>query len=493
MVLSTIQEGFAMDVIIVHGYSSNAESIRKSLGAALESANKGTQPAIPNLTLHYADYVSLDDQVQLEDVAESLFLEIQKKGLLEGSGRTLNFVVHSTGGLVVRQMLMQYDWMELHKRVASIVFLAPANFGSPLAAKGKSQLGRLKTIIVDNVFGDDHYVSDLQFGEVGELILTDLELASPRQWQLSSYDLYHPIYGCLYSPSAIHAAVIVGANNKTTARLFAKLDGTDGVVVTSGCGLSVRRLTLNVVQSTSVRTPTNSWESIDRPLPSIPQLIIEDLNHGTVLTDPSVAQLVLDVLAAESADQFDRLTKDIDQRQSALARNTFRRYQQFALHVVDDRGNPVRDYDISFNVWNRKVLEGFGFKPELGKPVSTYPLKSEQIEQAREADLSEMFDDALRELAYAHSQAPEYRRFLLDYDELTTKLSSVDHILTFSIIAETGDKRIHYATKGVNDIVVYPTMDAKTPHLFFPDTTTQVEIVLDRYSDSAQIVELKPS
>lgn len=483
-----------MDVIVVHGYSSNAVSIRKSLGESLLAANsKRGANAIPDLQLHYADYVSLDDQVQLEDVAEALFLELQTKGFLKGAKRSLHFVVHSTGGLVIRQLLKQYEWMRLRDRVASIAFVAPANFGSPLAAKGKSQLGRLKTIIADDIFGKNDYVSDLDFGEVGEQILTDLEMAAPRQWELSDFDLFNT-EGCIYHSQAIHAAVFVGAKNSDTlARMIADLDGTDGVIVTSGAGLNVRRLYLDVTQPQNSRQAVNGWdlESKKEMLPSIPQIVYDDLNHGTILTDHRVCDLILDVLKADTPKSFEDFTNTLDK--TALAANTesSKRYQQFVLRVVDDRGKPVVDYDLTFNVWSRSALQRLNIAPVLGMPLSIG--NGDVKATAHINDSSDTLDTTLRKHAYAHSHAREYRRFLIDIDELNSVFQDSDNVLTFSIIAYSSDKKLHYATESTNNIVVHTGEKNDQPVFFYPHTTTQVNVVLDRYSDSEKIVRLERS
>ncbi len=483
-----------MDVIVIHGYSSSAKSIRNSLGKALLAANrKRGEGAIMDLKLHYADYLSLDDQVQLEDVAEALYLELTSKGFLEGADRTLRFVVHSTGGLVIRQMLMQYEWMRLRDRVASIVFVAPANFGSPLAHKGKSQLGRLKTIITDNLLGDDSFVSELQFGEVGEQILTDLELAAPRQWLLSDFDLYNDSDGCIYHADGIHASVFTGAKSDSLARIIADLDGTDGVIVTSGAGLNVRRLLLDVVHPDSQRAPDNGWErgSRRKSLPAVPQVVIDDLDHGTILTDADVADMILDALSAETPEDLEALSDRMDNVATARNNGGADQYQQFILNVTDDRGRAVTDYDLTFNVWSRSALHEFGIQTQVGSPLALEALSTEQKRNARIPDVSSTIDKSLRSKAYAHSKRPEFRRFLVNIDELMRQLES-DHVLTFSILAESGDHRIHYATTRTNDIVVHPAATSKDPQLFFPNTTTQISVVLDRYSDAEKIVKIKP-
>jgi len=484
-----------MDLIVIHGYSSSARSVKKSLGSALQKANgrRGSR-AIPDLKLHYADYLSLDDQVQLEDVAESLYLELVSKGFLDEktkNKRTLNFIVHSTGGLVVRQLLKQYDWMGLKDRVRSIVFLAPANFGSPLAHKGRSQLGRVKAV-VEKLMGSGTYVSEWQFGEVGSEILKDLELCSPRQWDISNFDLLHPKYGSLYGVDGINAWVFTGANSDTPARLIADTEGTDGVIMTSGAGLSIRRLNLDLVHPMPEQRETEAGWSYGlkkKRLPAVPQMILDELDHGDILEDKDVMDLVLEAFKVGSQADHDKLVdamRQVEERRNPAASH---RYQQFVFKVTDDRDNPVNDYDVTFRAWSNEALRARGVTPSRYEPLFQDGSLDAEHDRMLYADLSEKLDTSLRDLAHRHSTGKNMRRFLVNATEILNTMDK-DVVLTFSLMASSGDDRIHYATRNVDNIVVHPA-PAGEPSLFYPDTTTQVAIKIDRYGDKGKIVNLQ--
>lgn len=482
-----------MDVVIIHGYSSNAKSIKQSLGTMLTKVNtKLGADGIRDLRLHYADYVSLDDQVMLEDVVESLFLELKNNGFLEGADRSLRFIVHSTGGLVIRQLMKQYSWMRLHDKIHSIVFLAPANFGSPLAHKGKSQLGRLKTMLVDGLLEGDSYVSAWQFGEVGEQILTDLELASPRQWTLSDFDLFNSSEGALYHADLIKAWVLTGAKSESLASLVADTDGTDGVIVTSGAGLNVRRLTLDVVHPENTRETVTGWSVgvKKRDLPVVPQMIINDLDHGTILTDTEIGELIISALRVKSVPEYETQIERMSTLEKKRNTNGEHRWQQFVMRVSDDRNRNVDDYDLSFNVWNKAVLRRTGITPIVGNTLFSKSITNESRNAARNNGLTQKLDRQLRSKAHKHSTCSEYRRFLIDIDDLESSLGP-DDILTFSLIASSGDKRINYSTQEVNDIVVHPRSSRQDPMFFMRDTTTQLDVMLDRFSDQGAIVKMK--
>jgi pimeloyl-ACP methyl ester carboxylesterase len=489
--MAKLQQVSGMDVIIVHGYGSSAKHFKKTLGAALSKANarRGAE-RIEGLRLHYADYLSLDDQVQLEDVAESLYLELKKKGLLSGGDRSVNFVVHSTGAIVVRQMIKQYAWADLQRLVRSIVFLAPANFGSPLAHKGRSQLGRVKAVLEKAFSGSDH-VSEWQWGEVGELILKDLELASPRQWDLSDYDLLHPQHGCLYGPHGIKAWVFTGAKSDSPARLIADLEGSDGVIMTSGAGLSIRRLQLDLVNtSLSSREAEAGWSYglKKKNLPMVPLMVLDEVGHSEILVDADVMDVTLQALKAESELDMERINdrcKEVERRRNHTAGQ---RFQQFIFRVVDDRYNPVEDYDVSIHAWSREALRASGYLPVLYKPLFGASIPPAKIDSLMYPDLTERIDETLRDLANRPSTGRHMRRFLLNVSHLTDLLDD-DVVLTLSLIATAGDKRIHYATENIDNIVIHPSPKGQ-PSLFFKDTTTQIDIRIDRYGDEGKIVNV---
>ena len=430
--------------------------------------------------------------MHLEDVAEALFLELTSRGFLKGAGRTLQFVVHSTGALVIRQLLAQYDWMNLHERVKDIVFVAPANNGSPLAHKGRSQLGRLKTMLVDGLIGGDKYVSGWQFGEVGKDILYDLELASPRQWELSDYDLLAPGKGTLYHSRGINAWVITGADDSTLTRLIADTDGTDGVIVTSGAGLNVRRLTLNVHYNNKASRNSHGWNNgvPNKKLPIVPQMIIRELDHSTILEDEEVANVIIDALLADTSGARTMVAKQMRLIEKRRNSGDVPRYQQFITRVHDDRGRAVVDYDLSFHVWRRTALNKLKLTPVLAEPLFPHRITSKQRIEASDPVLSSKLDAMLRASAHRHGRGHQYRRFLLNVDEIATLLTD-DHVLTFTIVAYTGDKNVQYATEHVNDVVVHPQDHEGSPSLFFPDTTTQIDVTLDRFSKKGTVVAIK--
>ncbi len=149
-------------IVIVHGWSDDSKSFRR-LAEQLE-AWFGSAPT----QIRLADWISLQDDVTYADLAAALDRAWTAQGLSRAP-RTVDVVVHSTGALVLR------DWLTRHFDPASapvkrFLMLAPANFGSPLAHKGRSFIGRV-------LKGWNRFV-----GQTGTQVLKGLELGSPYSW-----------------------------------------------------------------------------------------------------------------------------------------------------------------------------------------------------------------------------------------------------------------------------------------------------------------------
>src|SRR5271154_1111803 len=131
-------------ILIVHGWSDNYESF-KCLQGWLQ------QQYAPALQVFFANYDSMENHVTFDDLAAGLqdrFDELARAGTIRLNPYSLDVVVHSTGGPVVRHWLYHYLMDQcagdLTKcPIRRLIMLAPANFGSRLAAEGKSALAKL--------------------------------------------------------------------------------------------------------------------------------------------------------------------------------------------------------------------------------------------------------------------------------------------------------------------------------------------------------------
>src|SRR5688500_17382935 len=222
----------ATKTVIIHGWSDCSDSFQriKSLLRA-----EGLNPE----TILYADYASREDDLTYNDAVDGLFDAFIDQGVIDKAGNALvdlNVIVHSTGGLVVRHFIA---WLYARHGPMSrcptkaIVMLAPANFGSPLAHRGKSFLGSL-------VKGR-WKVGDLL--EVGRRFLDGLELGSPFQWRLAHEDLL--LDKPLYRAAGIQVTVLVGVKDYEGVRGWVNKPGTDGTVVIAGTSIDTAKLVLD--------------------------------------------------------------------------------------------------------------------------------------------------------------------------------------------------------------------------------------------------------
>ncbi|MBU1001361.1 MAG: hypothetical protein KKE73_02440 [Proteobacteria bacterium] len=218
-----------LPLVILHGWSDSFESF-KPLGTLLKDAGIAEQVT----DIHLGNYVTMDDHVEFHDIVEAM-MRAWKDKQLPMTPRSTNMVVHSTGGLVVR------DWLDTHFApgqcpIHHLLMLAPANFGSPLAHQGHSFLGRLfKGLKSDKPF------------QTGERILKGLELASPYSTSLALRDLFAE--KTKFEAGKILCTVLVGNTGYSGFRSIANRDGSDGTVYVSTANLQTANLILNYAEN----------------------------------------------------------------------------------------------------------------------------------------------------------------------------------------------------------------------------------------------------
>ncbi|MBM3855337.1 MAG: alpha/beta hydrolase, partial [Verrucomicrobia bacterium] len=211
-------------IVILHGWSDTSASFT-ALRNYVASLDLGT-PVVINL----ADYVSMDDAVRFDDLVAGMQRAWLKVGL-PLAPRAVDAIVHSTGGLVIR------DWLDTHfapdaSPVHRLLMLAPANFGSHLAHKGHSFIGRV-------VKG---FKSDKPF-QTGLRLLKGLELASPYTWQLALRDRFGSANR--FEPGRVLCTVLVGNVGYSGIAAAANEDGSDGTVRASTANLNCARLSID--------------------------------------------------------------------------------------------------------------------------------------------------------------------------------------------------------------------------------------------------------
>ena len=445
----------ASKLLIIHGYSDGATSFTALRDFFIESG------AYLRENVFLLNYDSLDDASTFEDFADKLDEDYQK---LFGTER-IDVACHSTGSLVSRAWLR----LRYQRQVASgvkapvspvehLLMFAPANFGSDLARLGQSFLGKFRSTI----FNSNHQGED--FMESGRVVLQGLEPASPFQWALSADDLH----GGGFFNVALGAGKVcypfVFAAGKGFGGLQGRLiparskPGTDGTVRVCGTSLNTRKCVVDFAQP--VVRPT--WAE-ERKFPVIPFVIFGEYTHGSIVGVEksfssganSAGNLALAAIQVKTPEEYSALAARFD----AALRQQYSGddYQQFFFKVIDDVGFAIADYFLDFYVM----------------------LPSGQVDQK----LTSEFDKEFESEFTRHSADTSCRVLLLNVTNLKKylqKLRQARARLVFDISAKSPAAQVRYLPGYA---VVFdgasPAL-AGEPTFLYPNTTTLVEIVLNR-------------
>jgi pimeloyl-ACP methyl ester carboxylesterase len=311
-----------------------------------------------------SDYISLNDDVRVPDVAKRMHAVIEAALAAGQLTRPFDIIAHSTGGLVAREWLSRFYPDPVTVPVKRIVMLSPANFGSKLAADGKSLIGRV-------LKGWNNWLQS------GQQMLDELELASSYQWELACRDLLNPdgdAAPALYGPGKLWPFVISGTHGYTDGlQPIVNENGSDGTVRPAAANLNVIGMTVDF--SADAAAPTvRLWPS--RAGAEIPFAILPDRNHGNInqpgldtgsTASPQLGQLILEALGCASEDGYATIAASWDAltgRTGELADNPaavaavfpnsppdaaiFHQFMQLIVRVVDDDGQPVDDFFLEF-------------------------------------------------------------------------------------------------------------------------------------------------
>jgi pimeloyl-ACP methyl ester carboxylesterase len=448
-------------VVFVHGYSDKGAS-----WAAWRDILR-RRLVLDNADMRTCTYVSLNNEVTINDLAEAFDRALSTQGGL-ATDQPFDAMVHSTGMLVVRSWLAA-DPLRA-KRLKRLIALAPATFGSPLAKKGRSWLG--------SVFKGSKQPGP-DFLEAGDRILEELELASSFSWRLAEEDVFAapPRYDA--GPGTPYVFVFCGTGTYSGLRKLVDKPGTDGTVRRAGCGLNVRAIELDMTEKGMVarrmaadlvaaqdprpqRIVADKWLNVSIPVHLVGDPAGSDgLNHATILSNPT-AELEHLVVAAFEMTAADR-DADAGYRawlQKADAEGRFKKiteqYQQFIIHAVDERGDPITDYNLQL------------FRTDGGG--------EEQITQF-DAEVDVYSGDA------------SYRCFHVDVADLVPQPGRASPGLTVRIIASSGTPYVGYIGHCYEEQTEPGSWDASLHFdglmldqiaFFRPYTTTLIRLYIER-------------
>jgi pimeloyl-ACP methyl ester carboxylesterase len=448
--------------VILHGWSDCSESfvaVKDFLRANGYQAD----------TIYYADYESREDNITFSDVVDGLHDRFVEKGFIQPDGTanntTLNVVVHSTGGLIIRHWIWRYyarDGRIADCPVKRIVMLAPANFGSPLAHRGKSFVG--------SIFKGRWKFGDLL--EVGRQLLDGLELGSPYQWWLAHNDLV--LKKPYYRGDGIQVTILVGIEDYEGIRSWVNKPGTDGTVVIAGTCIDTAKLTLNV----SDPNQPLAWD-FQNPVEDFAFGVLPQVNHGSIVDAAGVnsrtSGLLLRALRCNNAADFKALQAELDQE----TKNTYAaagkpKYQQFIVRAIDDQDAPVSDYTLEFYVVRASK------RNDAGNLIANKRLS------AQEDDFSQKIHDVIAAEFHTHSKDSSYRRFLMDVQAAKKLVQDAaaafgePAVVSMRVAVPDIDQGISYDTRRLNNVVLFDPQATAKLSFFYENTTTLAEIRVDR-------------
>jgi hypothetical protein len=470
----------ARPLILIHGYSDKGASF-------LPLSTKLQERDIALIDVNICSYVSLNNEITIKDIAEGLERAFRNhEELKDKPDFEFDAIVHSTGMLVLRSWLTNYGITSTSanprlKRLKHLVGLAPATWGSPQAHKGRTWLGALVKGNKQDFLGPD-------FLNAGDRVLEGLELGSNFTWGLAHIDLLGPEPYYDTTPATPFVAVFIGNQPYDGVASIANDPGTDGTVRWAGTGLNARKIRIDLTRNPSDLSgkpaavidgvPQRVWiTEFAKERLNVPMLAVDGRNHGTILKSP--LEELVDLIARflrlgdppdapgpnrESYDDWLKDAKAFGEKGLAKMRdqpdpNVFHRlfhhstsnlagWQQFIVHAQDGRGDPVTDYMIEV------LKDGQRFEP-------------------------------ISEDVHAYGPDPSYRCFHI---QLPEEIMRPDVKLRARIHASTGTDLMTY--QGYNLAQHQLTAESEPVELdlnlgsrgtlFFPFTTTLIEIILNR-------------
>jgi len=461
-------------LVLIHGWSDCSASFK-----ALKQSLAGLFAAED---IYFVDYESREDHLSFDDVVDGMRDQLRAKKLIGKDdtvtpGNELNVIVHSTGGLVVRDFISRYFGHRIADcPIKRVVMLAPANFGSPLAHLGKSTLGSFMT-------GRKELGN---FFDTGRQILSGLELGSSYQWELAARDLLHKVQ--FYSGKSIQATVLVGLAKYDGIKQAVNRPGTDGTIVISGSNLNSVKFTFDF------STGVYNWDH-KQTISESAFGVFPSINHSTIVDSASdqkhdIHKTIVRALSTKNDQEFDALRKDLvtlSNKSYAESKPSEPQFQQFMVRVIDDFDHAVKDYRIEFFIAKRSDITTkrntkFGLL-DLGKLSDPLIKASDEISYTICDEFHEYSNDA------------SYRRFLVDNDKVREKLKAVkklvgeDVLLAIKLHLPKVDNGIKFQSELLENIVIYDP-DHKyeqEPAIFFANTTTLLEFRVDRLNNYVSV------
>lgn len=397
-----------MPVLIMHGWSDNYESFIPLKSWFAANGYRAEEVFLGN-------YESMEDHVTFDDLAVGLQVQLDalvaQKRLPPLTPFSLDVVVHSTGGPVFRHWL-DYHLSEIcggdaaRNPIRTVIMLAPANFGSRLAAQGKSALAMLFKGGVAHGF------------QTGGRILEGLELGSPALWSMAHRDLFgsksvYPIDPNRGPFVFVFSGTSTYGHLKGLVAKGANEDGSDGTVRAAAASLNSILLRANFLDPTDPRT-----EVVMQPNEPFAFRLVPDVDHTTLVPRDDAARhplaaLITQCLGVRNLDGYRVLAREFEAANDAFYAQERAKpgggigaYQQFLFRVRDRLGNDVSDYRVEFHVIDDAVTHsGWSDKGSLTN-LQRFQEQTTVLQESVIADVQ------------PHSVNASYRTFFLNVDRL---------------------------------------------------------------------------
>ncbi len=439
-------------IVIIHGWSDRSASF----GALRNYV--GTIAGGGLFQINLADYVSMDDQVRFDDLVAGMQRAWADVGLPTKPG-AVDAVVHSTGGLVIR------DWLNRSFKpgdspIKRLLMLAPANFGSPLAHKGRSFIGRM-------VKG---FASEKPF-QTGTQILKGLELASPYSWALAERDRFKPNH----FSSGVLCTVLVGNTGYSGIMAAANEDGSDGTVRASTANLNCAMLDADFATD-----PLKPTYTLRNSTGMTAFRLLDNDNHSTAAMkdggpkDPTGREAIataLTVSDAEFAAWCETCAKrTLEITAQAVVNDDEEKYgyQNTVVRVADDAGVAVGDYFLEF------YLEDKDDKKNL---------------------FSEFFHRDVMRSVHAYGDDSSYRSLMVDCTTLFTKIDKDPEYMKISLAAAPDFRTngyVGYRTFSDKDVGGITLSRQQMQKVFTSHRTLLVNITIHR-ERAPDVFRIKPA
>jgi len=464
-----------MKILIVHGYSDCSASfigVRDMLVRSKIASAKD---------IYFVDYESRADDLDFEEISRALQNRLKQKQLIADNGDKLediNVIVHSTGGLVLRHWVKKYYGDDPERcPVRRVVMLAPANFGSPLAHRGKSFLGSL-------VKGR-WKVGDLF--EVGQLLLDGLELASPFQWQLAHQDLFSS--NSPFASNLIQCTVLVGGSDYAGLRGWINKPGTDGTVIISGTHLNTTKLVVDYTQNhngAKFKRPVRH-ESSTRALRS-GFGILKNLDHGSIVENAAaggeVSTLIREAFSVKSPYEYDAFSSSLSEMTNSWGDDSSKPpHQQFVFRCLDDTNTPVTDYNLEFFLVKKQQRGAFA--------SGILPQSIDEYDDADEREFSGRLMKIIMAEPHTNTSDPSLRSITINclemdrlYEDVRRKWGE-QFILGGRIHIPETREGASYDSEELQNVVIFDPENQDNGNfdeLFIANHTMLVELKVRRYS-----------